>query len=110
MLLGNGNLIETILVGILAGVSVLMMLLMIKRSSQDIKLPSAEELVGLPPQLEGASDLIGEADEGEAAMTGIEVEDAMVEIQQLREQVTELISSDPEGAASLVERWAEIEE
>lgn len=110
MLLGNGNLIETILVGVLAGVSVLMMLLMIKRSSQDIKLPSAEELVGLPPQLEGASDLIGEADEGEAAMTGIEVEDAMVELQQLREQVTELITSDPEGAAGLVERWAEIED
>lgn len=110
LLLGNGNLVETILVGILAGVSVLMMLLMIKRSSQDIKLPTAEELVGLPPQLEGASDLIGEADEGEAAMTGIEVEDTMVELQQLREQVSELITSDPEGAASLVERWAEIEE
>lgn len=110
MLLGNGNLIETILVGVLAGVSVLMMLLMIKRSSQDIKLPTAEELVGLPPQLEGASDLIGEADEGEAAMTGIEVEDAVVQLQQLREQVTELITSDPEGAAGLVERWAEIED
>ncbi|MBO6512823.1 MAG: hypothetical protein JJ974_02510 [Phycisphaerales bacterium] len=110
ILLGNGNLIETILVGVLAGVSVLMMLMMIKRSSQDIKLPTAEELVGLPPQLDAVSDLIGEADEGESAMAGIEVEDAMVELQQLREQVSELITADPEGAASLVERWAEIED
>jgi len=110
LLLGNGNMVETVLVGVLAAVSILMMLMMVKRSSKDIQLPTAEELVGLPPQIDGGSDLIGEADEGDAAMTGIEVEDAMIEIQQLREQVSELIASDPEGAAGLVERWAEVEE
>lgn len=110
LLLGNGNLIETVLVGVLAAVSILMMLMMIKRSSKDIQLPTAEELVGLPPQIEGGSDMIGEADEGESAMTGIEIDDADMQIQQLRKQVDELIASDPEGAAGLVERWAEIED
>jgi len=110
LLLGNGNLVETVLVGVLAAVSVLMMLMMVKRSSKDIQLPTAEELVGLPPQLDGSSDLIGEADEGDAAMAGIEVDDAVIQIQQLRDQVTELIASDPEAAAGLVERWAEIED
>jgi len=110
MLLGNGNLVETVLVGVLAAVSIFMMLMMVKRSSKDIQLPTAEELVGLPPQLEGGSDLIGEADESDSAMAGIEVDDAVIQIQQLRDQVSELISSDPEAAASLVERWAEVEE
>lgn len=108
MMLGNGNLVETVLVGILAAVSVLMMLMMVKKSSKNIELPTAEELVGLPPQLDGMDDLIGEADESDAAMTGIEVEDATVQIQQLREQVSELIKSDPESAAGLVDRWAEV--
>ncbi len=43
-------------------------------------------------------------------MTGIEIEDAMVQIRQLRDQVGELITADPDAAAGLVERWAEIEE
>jgi len=110
LVLGNGNLIETVLVGVLGAVSILMMLMMIKRSSKGIQLPTAEELVGLPPQIESGSDLIGEADEGESAMTGIEIDDADMQIQQLRKQVDELIASDPEGAAGLVERWAEIED
>lgn len=110
MMLGNGNLVETVLVGILAAVSVLMMLMMVKRSSKNIELPTAEELVGLPPQLEGASDLIGEADEGESAMAGIEIDDADMQVQQLRKQVDELIATDPESAAGLMERWAEVEE
>ncbi len=106
---GNGNLVETVLVGVLAAVSVLMMLMMVKRSSKNIELPTAEELVGIPPQLDSSSDLIGEADESESAMTGIEVDDATVQIQKLREQVGEMISLDPEAAAGLVERWAEVE-
>jgi len=110
MVFGNGSLVETVLIGVLAAVSVLMMLMMIKRSSKNIELPTAEELVGLPPQLEGTSDLIGEADESESAMAGIEIDDADMQIQQLRKQVGELIAADPESAAGLVERWAEVED
>ncbi|MFK7758785.1 MAG: flagellar M-ring protein FliF C-terminal domain-containing protein [Phycisphaerales bacterium] len=110
LLLGNGNLVETVLVGVLAAVSVVLMFTMVKRSSKDIELPTAEELVGLPPQLEGTSDLIGEADEGDSALAGIEVDDAIIQIQQLRDQVSELIAADPEGVAGMVERWAEVDE
>ncbi|MBL4591988.1 MAG: hypothetical protein JKY96_08520, partial [Phycisphaerales bacterium] len=109
-MLASGNLIETALVGVLALVAVVMMLLMVKRSSKNIELPSAEELVGLPPDLGANSDLVGEAGEGETAMTGIELDDAVLEVQQLRDQVNELISSDPESAAQLIEQWAEIED
>ncbi|MGV6814875.1 MAG: flagellar M-ring protein FliF C-terminal domain-containing protein [Phycisphaerales bacterium] len=109
--LGSGNgLIETALVGVLAVISLGMMAMMVKRSSQKIDLPSAHELVGVPPDLDTVGDLVGEASEGDHVMTGIEVEDALIEVQKIREQVAELIKQDPESAAGLVERWAEHEE
>ena len=107
LLAGGGRLIETILVGVLAVVSLGMMAMMVKRSSKRIELPDAEQLVGIPQELEAAGDLIGEAGEGEHVMTGIEVDEQLVAVQQLREQVSELILQDPEAAAGLVERWAE---
>jgi len=109
-MLASGNLIETALVGVLAMIAVVMMLMMVKRSSKNIELPSAEELVGIPPQLETIGDLVGEAGEGETAMAGIELDDAVMQVQQLREQVNDLIGSDPESAARLIGRWAEVEE
>ena len=107
MLGASGGLIETALVGVLAVISLVMMLMMVKRSSQKIDLPNAQELVGVPPHLESSGDLVGEASEGDLVMTGIEVDDQLVEVQQLREQVEELIKLDPQSAAGLVERWAE---
>ncbi len=107
MLANGGRLVETVLVGVLAVVALGMMLMMVKRSSKKIELPSAEQLVGVTPELESGDDLVGEAGEGEHVMTGIEVDDELVEIQQLRQQVSELVNKDPESAAALVERWAE---
>lgn len=107
-LLGSSSkIIETALVGVLAVVSLGMMMMMVKRSSKTIELPNASELVGVPPHLDSVSDLVGEASEGEHVMTGIEIDDDLIEVQQIREQVAELIKQDPESAAGLVERWAE---
>ncbi len=106
-MLAGGRLIETVLVGVLAVIALGMMLMMVKRSAKRIELPSVEQLVGVPPELESGNDLVGEAAEGEAVMTGIEVDEKLIEIQQLRDQVSELVNQDPESAASLVDRWAE---
>ncbi len=65
--------------------------------------------MGVPKELGVNDDLIGEAGEGENVMTGIEIDDQLVEVQQLRDQVNELIGKDPESAATLLERWAEQE-
>jgi flagellar biosynthesis/type III secretory pathway M-ring protein FliF/YscJ len=110
MLGSTGGMIETILVGVLAVISLGMMLMMVKRSSKKIELPSAKELVGVPPHLDSVGDLVGEASEGDHVMTGIEIDDQLLEVQHLREQVSELIKQDPESAAGLVERWAETTE
>lgn len=99
------GMVETIILGVLGLVSVVMMLSMVKRAGRKTALPTAEELVGVPPALEVAGDLVGEADESEAAMAGIEISEDDVKIQKMRELVGELINTNPEAAASLVGRW-----
>lgn len=106
-MLSGGQLVETMLIGVLAAISLGMMLMMVKRSAKRIELPTVEQLVGVPPEIEGGNDLIGEAGEGESVMTGIEVDEKLVQVQQLRDQVSELVSKDPESAATLIDRWTE---
>lgn len=107
--LGDG-LVGTALVGALGLASLVMMGLMVKKASKKAELPSAEELVGLPPQLEAATDLIGEADEGDTAMAGIEVDERQLQSQKVLEQVGEMVAANPESAARLLNRWIEVEE
>ncbi len=102
--LGSG-LIEKVALGILALLSMGMMVSMVRKSSKKVELPSAEEIVGIPKQLETTSDLIGEADESEQAMTGIEVGDEEVKFKKMLEQVGELVNSSPDNAARLMNRW-----
>ncbi len=99
------GMVEVIVLGTLGLVSVVMMFGMVRRAGRKSELPSAEELVGVPPALEVAGDLVGEADESDAAMAGIEISEDEMKIQKMRELVGELISTNPEAAASLVSRW-----
>lgn len=103
----GGGMIDTIVLGALSLVAVGMMLMMVKKSGKRQDLPTAEELVGLPPTLEADSDLIGEAEEGDSPMTGIEIGDGEVEQVKLREQVSAMVAEKPDVAAGLVSRWLE---
>ncbi|MFK7883100.1 MAG: flagellar M-ring protein FliF C-terminal domain-containing protein [Phycisphaerales bacterium] len=104
------GMIETVLLGVLSVVAIGMMLMMVKRAGKRPELPSAEELVGVPPALEIGGDLVGEADESDSPMAGIEISEDEVKIEKMREQVAELIASSPDGAAQLVGRWIGDEE
>jgi flagellar biosynthesis/type III secretory pathway M-ring protein FliF/YscJ len=99
------GMIETIVLGVLGLVAVVMMFSMVKRAGRKSDLPTAEELVGVTPTLDMVGDLVGEADESEAAMAGIEISEDEVQIHKMRELVGELINTNPEAAASLVGRW-----
>lgn len=107
---GMSSLIETVVVAVLALLSLFMMLSMVRKSGKRLELPTAEELVGIPPALQTESDLVGEVAEGDSAMTGIEVTDVDVESTKILEQVNELVATDPEGASRLIRRWVEIED
>ena len=107
-LIGGGagdSLLDTALLGGLALVSLTMMVMMVRRSAKKVELPTAEELVGVPPVLESDSDLVGEAEEGEGALAGIEVGDEDVERNKMLDQIAELIQAEPQKAANLLGRW-----
>ncbi|MFI4873677.1 MAG: flagellar M-ring protein FliF C-terminal domain-containing protein [Phycisphaerales bacterium JB061] len=104
MLLGSGLIEKGVLIA-LAGVAFVMMLLMVKSATKRVELPSVEELVGIPPALEQPSDIVGEADETEAPMDGIEVDSQHVASSKMLEQVGSLVSNEPDLAARLLNRW-----
>jgi len=87
-----------------------MMLMLVRKAGRAVETPSAEELVGMPPTLDAQADVVGEADEGDTAMAGIEVGDDQMQSQQLLEQVGELVEKSPESAAKLIGRWISVEE
>jgi flagellar M-ring protein FliF len=106
----GGGMIDKAVLGLLAAVAMGMMLLMLKKAGKRTEMPSAEELAGLPPPLEAKSDLVGEADESETAMAGIEVGEEEIKATKLRESVSELIKQSPDVAGKLLQRWISVEQ
>ncbi|MFG0330961.1 MAG: flagellar M-ring protein FliF C-terminal domain-containing protein [Phycisphaerales bacterium] len=101
-----GGVVKTVALGSLALVSLFMMFRLVKGATHREELPSAAELVGLPPSLQSeANDLVGEADEAEPAMDAIEMEDEELRVRQLSEQVEELVNANPSEAGRLLNRW-----
>lgn len=101
----GGGLIEKGLLALLAIGAMGMMFMMVRRATKPSELPTAEELSGVPATLPTVDDMVGEADESESAMTGIEIGDDQVRSRKLVEQVAELVATNPEAAAGLIGRW-----
>ena len=60
---------------------------------------------GEPGQLDAEDDVFGEANEGEAVLTGIELDDETLQSRKMVDEVSTMIKENPENAASLVKRW-----
>lgn len=105
----GGGIVDKAILGVLALIAVGMMLLMVRKAGRPAVMPSAEELVGVPPALSTKSDLVGEADETDTPIEGIEVGEHEIKASKLREQVAELIKKNPDTAARLLNRWVSIE-
>jgi len=100
-----GRLVRDVGLGVIALVALIMMFRLVRAASQKRPLPSAEEIVGIPPVLQGDSDLIGEADAAEPAMEAVELHEGDLRIQGLIEQVDEMVTASPNDTARLVTRW-----
>lgn len=109
--LGSG-LVEKAVLGGLALLSVAMMLLMVRKAGRKLSgsVPTVEELVGAPPQLQADEGLVGEADESETAIAGIELGEEEIRADKIREQVAELVKASPDVAAKMLNRWISVEE
>ncbi len=60
---------------------------------------------GDPDSFDVGDDVFGEANEGEAVLTGIELDDETIQSRKMVDEVSTMIKENPENAASLVKRW-----
>jgi len=106
----SGGLVEKGVLALLGVMAMGMMVVMVKKAGRKTDIPTAEELVGLPPALDTQADIIGEADEGEMAMEGIEVGDDQMQSQKLLETVSQMVDKNPSSAAKMLNRWISVED
>lgn len=106
----GGDLLDKGLLVALTGVALTMMLLMVRRTSRKTKLPTAEELIGIPPSLKAGEDIVGEAEVSDSPLAGLEVDEDQLRTQKLLEQVSELIHENPELAGNMLGRWVAAED
>ena len=108
-LTGSGT-VATISAVSLGVIALGLALMMVRRATQPQELPSVHELAGVPPTLPTDDDLIGEADEAEASMAGLELDDDEVRTRHLAEQISQMIRAAPEDAGGLLSKWVQAEE
>ena len=99
------GLIKNIALGGVALLAVFLMATNLKKVAKAEELPTAEELVGLPPALKDNVEMFGEADEAESNLTGIELSDDDLQMRKKREQVASLIGERPSDAAFILNKW-----
>ncbi|MEX2672227.1 MAG: hypothetical protein WD294_08975 [Phycisphaeraceae bacterium] len=92
--------------GALALVSLSMMLLMVRKASQKPPTPSIQELAGVPPRIETEIDMVGEVDESDSVLDGMELDDDTLRQRKISEQVSEMIKANPSDVARIMNRWA----
>ncbi len=105
MSLLDGGMIKTVALGVLAMVALGMMFTMVRKAGKAPSLPTAEELVGIPPALEPGTEVVGEAVEGDTAMIGIEIDDQSLKTGKMLEEIGTLVKNNPQTAASVFNRW-----
>lgn len=104
------GLVSTVGLAALALISLAMMFLLVRKATVREKLPSAAELVGMPPALADAdSDLVGEAGETSASLEGLEVDEDDIRRQQMLDQINDMARKQPTDAAMLLRRWVKAE-
>jgi hypothetical protein len=90
----------------LAAFSLFMMMMMVRKSGPLAAAAVVEEKVEkTTPKLDSESMVAGEASEGDKTMEGMELDSEAVQTQQVIEQVSNMVSENPDAAANLVKRW-----
>lgn len=94
--------------GILAGLGVLafgLMFYMVSRATRKEDLPTIEELAGVPPTLPTDDDLMGEVDQMDGGLAGVELDEEELRARQIADQISDLIRANPEEAGGLLTKW-----
>ena len=104
------DLLKYILLSALSLLSLVMMFLMVRKAGVQSKLPTAEEIVGVPPVLAtDQSEVVGEAEEAAPAMEGVELDDDTLRHKQMLGQISDMVKQNPDEVANLLRRWIRVE-
>jgi flagellar M-ring protein FliF len=99
------NLVKTLLLSLLAVFALGMVVFTTLRANRRESLPTAEEIVGVPPALDDHSSILGEAAEADSALPGIELSDEELAVRKMRDQISSMVNERPKRAADLVGHW-----
>ena len=96
---------KEIALGVLAAVSLFMVSMMVRKSAPvPVRVAAAPVPTG-PTTLDANEELAGEVSGGDPMLEGMELNDDAIKTQQILDQVTEMVTEDPDSAANLVKRW-----
>jgi len=101
----DGGAGSTAAVSGLAAVALVFAFLLYRSATRPESLPSIEELAGVPPSLPTDEELIGEAEESEATMQGLELNEEDLRARRIAEQIGDLVRADPTEASRLLGKW-----
>lgn len=101
-----GGHMKEILLGGLAVVSLFVVSTIVRKGAPAVAVarPAAEP-AATTPVLVGGEAIVGEAADGNPLLSGLELDDDAVRTEQVREQVSTLVTENPDAAAALVKRW-----
>ena len=68
-------------------------------------MPTIEELAGVPPTLPTDDDLMGEVDEMDSSLAGVELDEDELRARQIADQISDLVRANPEEAGGLLTKW-----
>jgi len=93
------------LIGGLCAGALGLMFMMVRKAVKPEELPSIEELAGVPQTLPTDDDLMGEVDEMDGGLAGVELDEDELRTRQIAEQISELVKANPEEAGGLLKKW-----
>jgi len=93
------------MLGGLVVVSMGMMLYMVRRATRKEDLPTVEELAGVPVSLPADDDLMGEVDQMDHGLAGVELDEEELRSRQIADQISDLIRANPQEAGGLLTKW-----
>lgn len=103
--LAESDMTKTAVLASLAAVAVGLMLYVTRKATQPPRMPSVEELAGVPASMPVDDDVVGEADAHDPTMAGVELDETQIRARKIAEQIGELVKANPSEAASLFNRW-----
>lgn len=103
--LALNDMIKTVGLGGMAVLALGLVVMTAFRASKQERLPTAAELVGVPPTLPGDSEIVGEATEADSVLAGIELTDDEMKNRKVLEQVSAVVKDRPRDAASILSQW-----